>query len=69
MAIDSTEGNHILQEQQALGQLSKATGALGTGGASVSLIAQRIEVVDEDRPSEKSQNPPALARSSPGSSR
>ncbi|XP_039076625.1 zinc finger protein 185 isoform X3 [Hyaena hyaena] len=31
-------------------------------------IAKRIEVVDEDRPSEKSQNPPALARSSPGSS-
>uniref|UniRef100_A0A673VKQ1 Zinc finger protein 185 with LIM domain n=1 Tax=Suricata suricatta TaxID=37032 RepID=A0A673VKQ1_SURSU len=29
-------------------------------------IAKRVEVVDEDRPSEKSQAPPALARSSPG---
>ncbi|XP_006944154.1 zinc finger protein 185-like isoform X16 [Felis catus] len=32
-------------------------------------IAKRVEVVDEDRPSEKSQDPPALGRSSPGSSR
>uniref|UniRef100_A0A673VKZ1 Zinc finger protein 185 with LIM domain n=1 Tax=Suricata suricatta TaxID=37032 RepID=A0A673VKZ1_SURSU len=32
-------------------------------------IAKRVEVVDEDRPSEKSQAPPALARSSPGLSR
>ncbi|XP_057573773.1 zinc finger protein 185 isoform X10 [Hippopotamus amphibius kiboko] len=32
-------------------------------------IAKRIEVVDEDRPSEKSQDPPALAKSPPGSSR
>ncbi|XP_041596126.1 zinc finger protein 185 isoform X5 [Vulpes lagopus] len=31
-------------------------------------IAKRVEVVDEDRPSEKSQDPPALARSPPGSS-
>ncbi|XP_032448043.1 zinc finger protein 185 isoform X3 [Lynx canadensis] len=31
-------------------------------------IAKRVEVVDEDRPSEKSQDPPALGRSSPGSS-
>ncbi|XP_057573772.1 zinc finger protein 185 isoform X9 [Hippopotamus amphibius kiboko] len=31
-------------------------------------IAKRIEVVDEDRPSEKSQDPPALAKSPPGSS-
>ncbi|TEA25945.1 hypothetical protein DBR06_SOUSAS5710074, partial [Sousa chinensis] len=38
-------------------------------GASVSLLAQRIEVVDEDGPSKKSQDPPALARSPPGSSR
>ncbi|KAM7044620.1 zinc finger protein 185 isoform 3-T5 [Molossus nigricans] len=30
-------------------------------------IAKRVEVVDEDGPSEKSQNPPALARSPPGS--
>ncbi|XP_033269445.2 zinc finger protein 185 isoform X5 [Orcinus orca] len=32
-------------------------------------IAKRIEVVDEDGPSKKSQDPPALARSPPGSSR
>ncbi|XP_033269447.2 zinc finger protein 185 isoform X7 [Orcinus orca] len=31
-------------------------------------IAKRIEVVDEDGPSKKSQDPPALARSPPGSS-
>nr|XP_055193576.1 zinc finger protein 185 isoform X8 [Nyctereutes procyonoides] len=31
-------------------------------------IAKRVEVVDEDRPSEKSQDPPALARSPPDSS-
>ncbi|XP_045327162.1 zinc finger protein 185 [Leopardus geoffroyi] len=31
-------------------------------------IAKRVEVVDETRPSEKSQDPPALGRSSPGSS-
>uniref|UniRef100_A0A8C6BK77 LIM zinc-binding domain-containing protein n=1 Tax=Monodon monoceros TaxID=40151 RepID=A0A8C6BK77_MONMO len=36
-------------------------------GASVSLLAQRVEVVDEDGPSKKSQDPPALARSPPGS--
>ncbi|XP_073744027.1 zinc finger protein 185 isoform X4 [Callorhinus ursinus] len=30
-------------------------------------IAKRVEVVNEDRPSEKSQDPPALARSPPGS--
>ncbi|XP_046528741.1 zinc finger protein 185 isoform X9 [Equus quagga] len=29
-------------------------------------IAKRVEVVDEDGPSEKSQDPPALARSTPG---
>ncbi|XP_023490139.1 zinc finger protein 185 isoform X11 [Equus caballus] len=32
-------------------------------------IAKRVEVVDEDGPSEKSQDPPALARSTPGLSR
>ncbi|XP_019566801.2 zinc finger protein 185 isoform X9 [Rhinolophus sinicus] len=32
-------------------------------------IAKRVEVVDEDDSSEKSQDPPALARSPPGSSR
>nr|KAF6436725.1 zinc finger protein 185 with LIM domain [Rousettus aegyptiacus] len=32
-------------------------------------IAKRVEVVDEDGPSEKSQEPPVLARSPPGSSR
>ncbi|XP_032186848.1 zinc finger protein 185 isoform X3 [Mustela erminea] len=32
------------------------------------LIAKRVEVVDEDRPSEKSQDPPALASFPPGSS-
>ncbi|XP_057170520.1 zinc finger protein 185 isoform X11 [Ursus arctos] len=31
-------------------------------------IAKRVDVVDEDRPSEKSQDLPALARSPPGSS-
>nr|KAF6436729.1 zinc finger protein 185 with LIM domain [Rousettus aegyptiacus] len=31
-------------------------------------IAKRVEVVDEDGPSEKSQEPPVLARSPPGSS-
>ncbi|XP_022421618.1 zinc finger protein 185 isoform X1 [Delphinapterus leucas] len=31
-------------------------------------IAKRVEVVDEDGPSKKSQDPPALARSPPGSS-
>ncbi|XP_053773293.1 zinc finger protein 185 isoform X2 [Desmodus rotundus] len=31
-------------------------------------IAKRVEVVDEDGPSEKSQDPPALARSPPSSS-
>ncbi|VCX05483.1 unnamed protein product [Gulo gulo] len=31
-------------------------------------IAKRVEVVDEDRPSEKSRDPPALASSPPGSS-
>ncbi|XP_059241358.1 zinc finger protein 185 isoform X4 [Mustela nigripes] len=31
-------------------------------------IAKRVEVVDEDRPSEKSQDPPALASFPPGSS-
>lgn len=31
-------------------------------------IAKRVDVVDEDGPSEKSQDPPALARSPPGSS-
>ncbi|XP_054937738.1 zinc finger protein 185 isoform X4 [Physeter macrocephalus] len=31
-------------------------------------VAQRVEVVDEDGPSKKSQDPPALARSPPGSS-
>ncbi|XP_059766562.1 zinc finger protein 185 isoform X2 [Balaenoptera ricei] len=31
-------------------------------------IAKRVEVVDEDAPSKKSQDPPALARSPPGSS-
>ncbi|XP_047298448.1 zinc finger protein 185 isoform X20 [Homo sapiens] len=30
-------------------------------------IAKRVEVVEEDGPSEKSQDPPALARSTPGS--
>ncbi|XP_077920020.1 zinc finger protein 185 isoform X2 [Halichoerus grypus] len=30
-------------------------------------MAKRVEVVDEDRPSEKSQDPPTLARSPPGS--
>ncbi|XP_059943933.1 zinc finger protein 185 [Mesoplodon densirostris] len=34
----------------------------------VPFIAKRVEVVDEDRPSKKSQDPPALARSPPGSS-
>ncbi|PNI11801.1 ZNF185 isoform 2 [Pan troglodytes] len=32
-------------------------------------IAKRVEVVEEDGPSEKSQDPPALARSTPGSNR
>ncbi|XP_007183611.2 zinc finger protein 185 isoform X9 [Balaenoptera acutorostrata] len=32
-------------------------------------IAKRVEVVDEDGPSKKSQDPPALARSPPSSSR
>ncbi|KAF3812469.1 hypothetical protein GH733_019605 [Mirounga leonina] len=32
-------------------------------------MAKRVEVVDEDRPSEKSRDPPILARSPPGSNR
>ncbi|XP_039732666.1 zinc finger protein 185-like [Pteropus medius] len=54
----SRERKHGLQRQ-----LSRPRGA-----TSVSLLAQRVEVVDEDGPSEKSQEPPVLARSPPGSS-
>uniref|UniRef100_A0A8D0UEJ8 LIM zinc-binding domain-containing protein n=1 Tax=Sus scrofa TaxID=9823 RepID=A0A8D0UEJ8_PIG len=48
--------------------LSAAKKSTGTSGTSISLLAQRVEVLDEDGPSEKSQDPPALARPPPGSS-
>ncbi|PNJ02429.1 ZNF185 isoform 11, partial [Pongo abelii] len=38
-----------------------------TQETQAAFIAKRVEVVEEDGPSEKSQDPPALARSTPGS--
>ncbi|PNJ02426.1 ZNF185 isoform 8 [Pongo abelii] len=40
-----------------------------TQETQAAFIAKRVEVVEEDGPSEKSQDPPALARSTPGSNR
>uniref|UniRef100_A0A8W4F795 Zinc finger protein 185 with LIM domain n=1 Tax=Sus scrofa TaxID=9823 RepID=A0A8W4F795_PIG len=57
------------EEEAPFSSEEQKRSAMRTSGTSISLLAQRVEVLDEDGPSEKSQDPPALARPPPGSSR
>ncbi|XP_008063236.1 zinc finger protein 185 [Carlito syrichta] len=52
------------EHSYVLSAAKKSTGP--TQETQAPFIAKRVEVVDEDGPSEKSQDPPALARSTPG---
>ncbi|XP_063516887.1 zinc finger protein 185 isoform X14 [Pongo pygmaeus] len=53
------------EHSYVLSAAKKSTGP--TQETQAAFIAKRVEVVEEDGPSEKSQDPPALARSTPGS--
>ncbi|XP_047298453.1 zinc finger protein 185 isoform X29 [Homo sapiens] len=53
------------EHSYVLSAAKKSTGP--TQETQAPFIAKRVEVVEEDGPSEKSQDPPALARSTPGS--
>nr|XP_055231593.1 zinc finger protein 185 isoform X2 [Gorilla gorilla gorilla] len=53
------------EHSYVLSAAKKSTGS--TQETQAPFIAKRVEVVEEDGPSEKSQDPPALARSTPGS--
>ncbi|PNI11804.1 ZNF185 isoform 5 [Pan troglodytes] len=55
------------EHSYVLSAAKKSTGP--TQETQAPFIAKRVEVVEEDGPSEKSQDPPALARSTPGSNR
>ncbi|XP_063577186.1 zinc finger protein 185 isoform X15 [Pongo abelii] len=55
------------EHSYVLSAAKKSTGP--TQETQAAFIAKRVEVVEEDGPSEKSQDPPALARSTPGSNR
>ncbi|XP_004065107.1 zinc finger protein 185 isoform X8 [Gorilla gorilla gorilla] len=55
------------EHSYVLSAAKKSTGS--TQETQAPFIAKRVEVVEEDGPSEKSQDPPALARSTPGSNR
>ncbi|XP_011816503.1 PREDICTED: zinc finger protein 185 isoform X4 [Colobus angolensis palliatus] len=52
------------EHSYVLSAVKKSTGP--TQETQAPFIAKRVEVVEEDGPSEKSQDPPALARSTPG---
>uniref|UniRef100_A0A2K6KNC0 Zinc finger protein 185 with LIM domain n=1 Tax=Rhinopithecus bieti TaxID=61621 RepID=A0A2K6KNC0_RHIBE len=52
------------EHSYVLSAVKKSTGP--TQETQAPFIAKRVEVVEEDGPSEKSQDPPALARSIPG---
>ncbi|XP_011529496.1 zinc finger protein 185 isoform X28 [Homo sapiens] len=54
------------EHSYVLSAAKKSTGS-PTQETQAPFIAKRVEVVEEDGPSEKSQDPPALARSTPGS--
>ncbi|XP_063516886.1 zinc finger protein 185 isoform X13 [Pongo pygmaeus] len=54
------------EHSYVLSAAKKSTGS-PTQETQAAFIAKRVEVVEEDGPSEKSQDPPALARSTPGS--
>nr|XP_055231596.1 zinc finger protein 185 isoform X9 [Gorilla gorilla gorilla] len=54
------------EHSYVLSAAKKSTGS-STQETQAPFIAKRVEVVEEDGPSEKSQDPPALARSTPGS--
>ncbi|XP_063516883.1 zinc finger protein 185 isoform X10 [Pongo pygmaeus] len=56
------------EHSYVLSAAKKSTGS-PTQETQAAFIAKRVEVVEEDGPSEKSQDPPALARSTPGSNR
>ncbi|XP_008964083.1 zinc finger protein 185 isoform X4 [Pan paniscus] len=56
------------EHSYVLSAAKKSTGS-PTQETQAPFIAKRVEVVEEDGPSEKSQDPPALARSTPGSNR
>ncbi|XP_018874775.1 zinc finger protein 185 isoform X7 [Gorilla gorilla gorilla] len=56
------------EHSYVLSAAKKSTGS-STQETQAPFIAKRVEVVEEDGPSEKSQDPPALARSTPGSNR
>ncbi|XP_047620029.1 zinc finger protein 185 isoform X6 [Phacochoerus africanus] len=56
------------EHSYVLSAAKKSTGS-PTQETLAPFMAKRVEVVDEDGPSEKSQDPPALARPPPGSSR
>ncbi|XP_055124501.1 zinc finger protein 185 isoform X6 [Symphalangus syndactylus] len=53
------------EHSYVLSAAKKSTGP--TQETQAPFIAKRVEVVEEDGPSEKSRDPPALARSTPGS--
>ncbi|KAL4674718.1 hypothetical protein H8959_018652, partial [Pygathrix nigripes] len=53
------------EHSYVLSAVKKSTGS-PTQETQAPFIAKRVEVVEEDGPSEKSQDPPALARSIPG---
>uniref|UniRef100_A0A8D1HQY0 LIM zinc-binding domain-containing protein n=1 Tax=Sus scrofa TaxID=9823 RepID=A0A8D1HQY0_PIG len=55
------------EHSYVLSAAKKSTGP--TQETLAPFMAKRVEVLDEDGPSEKSQDPPALARPPPGSSR
>uniref|UniRef100_A0A2I3HM04 Zinc finger protein 185 with LIM domain n=1 Tax=Nomascus leucogenys TaxID=61853 RepID=A0A2I3HM04_NOMLE len=55
------------EHSYVLSAAKKSTGP--TQETQAPFIAKRVEVVEEDGPSEKSRDPPALARSTPGSNR
>ncbi|XP_017705287.1 PREDICTED: zinc finger protein 185 isoform X3 [Rhinopithecus bieti] len=56
------------EHSYVLSAVKKSTGS-PTQETQAPFIAKRVEVVEEDGPSEKSQDPPALARSIPGPNR
>ncbi|XP_071462502.1 zinc finger protein 185 isoform X2 [Marmota flaviventris] len=55
------------EHSYVLSAVKKSTGS-PTQETQAPFIAKRVEVVDEDGPSERSQEPPALSRPTPGSS-